>query len=541
MRTIRTFLTTAAGLIGLGAMILPATAQTIERVSIPTGGGQANGDSGAYTAISADGRFVAFPSFATNLVPGDTNNTTDVFVHDRQTGVTTLVSVDSAGNQLGGQQTAISADGRFVVFGSNGLFVHDRQTGETSQVNVASDGTQGNGTSQFPAISADGRFVAFASNATNLVPGDTNGVPDIFVHDRQTGATTRVSVDSAGNQGNSNSEIPSISADGRFVVFDSFATNLVPGGTVDLQIFLHDRASGHTEQVSVDSAGSQPNLFSGELASISADGRFVAFESFASNLVAGDTNGNPDVFVRDRLTGQVERVSVDSAGNQGNSYSFQPAISANGRFVAFYSVATNLVASGPTNGQAQVYVHDRTTHRTELVSVNSIGVQGNNGSFAPAISADGQFVAFYSSASNFVSGDTNNLQDVFVRDRSQVSVATFIGFESPVENLPFTNSTKAGRVVPVKWQLVDGVGDYLRDLAIIQSLQFANVDCDDQDIAYENPIEAAATGNSGLRYDLEGEHFVFGWDTHKSMANTCAVFILTLADNQQHFARFMLK
>ena len=170
-----------------------------------------------------------------------------------------------------------------------------------TRVSVNSAGVQGNEVSLFPSISSDGRFVAFESYASNLVPGDTNGLPDSFVRDRQTGQTTRVSVDSAGLEGNDRSHhYSNISSDGRFVAFGSFASNLVPGDTNSkTDIFVHDQQTGQTTRVSVDSAGLQGNDTS-YLPSISSDGRFVAFMSYASNLVLGDTNGLPDVFVHDR-------------------------------------------------------------------------------------------------------------------------------------------------------------------------------------------------------------------------------------------------
>jgi Tol biopolymer transport system component len=257
---------------------------------------------------------VAFNSDASNIVPGDTNNSFDIFVRDRLTNTTTNVSVDSAGNQ-------------------------------------------GDGQSFTPSISADGRFVAFISNASNLVPGDTNRYTDIFVRDTLTNTTTRVSLDSAGNQGNYHSYNPSISADGRFVAFSSVASNIVPGDTNNsFDIFVRDRLTNTTTGVSVDSAGNQGNLQSGS-PSISADGRFVAFTTNASNLVPGDTNINRDIFVRDTLTNTTTLVSLDSAGNQGNSYSIFPSISADGRFVAFYSKSSNIVP-GDTNNTDDIFVVD---------------------------------------------------------------------------------------------------------------------------------------------------------------------------------------
>ncbi|MBI4200733.1 MAG: PD40 domain-containing protein, partial [Chloroflexi bacterium] len=367
---------------------------------------------------------------ASNLVAGDTNGW-DIFVRDRQTGETTRVSVSSAGiqgNQGSNFPGAISADGRFVAFHSTAtnlaavdtndrsdVFVHDRQTGETTMVSVSTAGVQGNTTSNSPSISADGRFVAFYSFATNLVAGDTNMVGDIFVHDRQAGETTRASVSSGGAQANDSSGEPSISADGRFVAFWSQATNLVPGdtnGTAD--IFLRDWQGGATNIVSLSSSGAQGNGGSGG-PSMSTDTRFIAFHSYASNLVAGDTNNVQDVFVHDRQTGATSRVSVSTAVVQGNQASVNPTISADGRFVAFGSYASNLVA-GDTNNVQDVFVHDRQTGETTRASVSTAGAQGFNASGFPAISVDGRFVAFQSDSFNLVAGDTNGKSDIFVRD-----------------------------------------------------------------------------------------------------------------------------
>ena len=399
------------------------------RVSVDSSGAQGNGESDL-PAISADGRFVAFHSAATNLVAGDTNEFIDVFVHDRQTGKTTRVSVDSSGSQGNGSSAlpAISADGRFVAFHSTAsnlvpadtnadldVFVHDRQTGITTRVSVDSSGAQGNATSGGPSISADGRFVAFQSFASKLVAGDTNLTADVFIHDRTTGITTRVSVDSSGAHGNGSSGGGhiSISADGRFVAFRSFASNLVTGDTNGfLDVFVHDREAGITTRVSVDSSGAQGNEES-DMPSISANGRFVAFHSLGSNLVAGDTNGFFDVFLHDRETGVTSRVSVNSSGLQGDNGSNNPSISADGRFVAFESDATNFVA-GDTNFTTDVFVYEQASGGTGRVSVNSSGADGNDGSIRPAISADGGLVAFESFASNLVTGDTNFSPDVFV-------------------------------------------------------------------------------------------------------------------------------
>jgi Tol biopolymer transport system component len=409
------------------------------RVSVASDGTQANG--GSFTpSISADGRYVAFASIAVNLVSGDTNGVQDIFVHDRQTGQTTRVSVASGGAQANGPSfdPSISADGRYVAFASlatnlvsgdtndhRDIFVHDRQTGQTTRVSVASGGAQANGPSFDPSISADGRFVAFASLASNLVSGDTNNTGDIFVHDRQTGATTRVSIGPGGTQANRGSLAPSISADGRYVAFHSDATNLVSGVTNGTtHIFVHDRQTGATTRVSVASDGTEGNSVSIK-PSISADGRYVAFQSIATNLVSGDTNGTQDIFVHDRQTGQTTRVSVASDGTEGNSGSNDPSISANGRYVAFQSQANNLV-SEDTGFITDIFIHDRQTGVTTRVSIAFDGTEANNVSSAPSISADGRYIAFESNASNLVDGDTNGTQDIFVHDREDNTAPTVV-------------------------------------------------------------------------------------------------------------------
>ena len=307
---------------------------TTQLVSVAADGTQANSDSFG-PAISADGRYVAFDSLASNLVPGDTNDHSDVFVRDRRSGTTQLVSVATDGTQANSDSfdPAISADGRYVAFGSdasnlvpgdtNGtdeVFVRDRRSGTTQLVSVATGGTQANGRSFIPAISADGRYVVFGSDASNLVPGDTNGTDEVFVRDLRSGTTQRVSVATGGTQANSDSFSPAISADGRYVAFDSDASNLVPGDTNHhADVFVRDLRSGTTQLVSVATDGTQANGNSSYEPAISADGRYVAFGSDASNLVPGDTNENSDVFVRDRQSGTTQRVSVATDGTQANA------------------------------------------------------------------------------------------------------------------------------------------------------------------------------------------------------------------------------
>ena len=344
------------------------------RVSISTRGTQADGSSFGPAAISASGRYIAFSSSATNLVAGTTGG---VFVRDRVAGTTTLVSVATSGAKAAGGEPAISADGRYVAFISEAsnlvagdtnerpdVFVRDRVSRTTTRATVATDGTQANGDSFGPAaISADGRYVAFGSNASNLVAGDTNERPDVFVRDRVRGTTTRASVATDGTQGSLNSLQPSISANGRYVAFGSIASNLVAGDTNGIvDVFVRDRVAGTTTRVNISTRGAQtahtdPDtmLEDSELPTISADGRYVAFLSGAGNLVDCDTNGIVDVFVRDRVRGTTTRVSVATRGAQANQRSSEPAISANGRYVAFSSDASNLVR-GDTNGSSDVFV-----------------------------------------------------------------------------------------------------------------------------------------------------------------------------------------
>ena len=345
----------------------------IERVSVRSGGAQAN-DMSIYPSISADGRFVAFMSLASNLFDDDTNWNWDVFVHDRQTGETKHISAPLAGTGETSDMSAfpsISADGNDVAFFSEDfnlvsrdtnnagdVFVHNLQTGVTELVSVSSNKTQGNGSSEYPSISKDGRYVAFHSDADNLIVGDTNGFTDVFVRDRVDGVTTRVSVSSTGQQGNGRSVYPAISADGRYVAFYSYASNLVDGDDNSTwDVFVHDRQTGVTERIAAANTISDW-LTNSEPAPISANGRFVAFVTNAAGLVDGDNNESPDVFVHDRKTGETTRVSVSSDGQEGNGSSNKPAISPDGRFVAFSSNAPNLV-DNDTNDTYDVFVHDR--------------------------------------------------------------------------------------------------------------------------------------------------------------------------------------
>lgn len=423
---------------GWGVIVIlggTAWSQVTQRVNLSSGGAQTEVHTqDIFASIGSDGRFVAFDNPSGMLVLGDTNGARDVFVRDRLSGTTVRVSTGPSGVQGNGASgyPSISGDGRFVSFTSwatnlvpsdtnsaYDAFVHDRLLAITERVSISSSGTQGNGNSAGGAITPDGRHVVIVSVATNLVAIGTFGT-HVFVRDRQMGTTELVSLSSGGTPGNNISTNGSISSDGRYVAFVSDAQFLVPGDTNDSQdVFVRDRQSGTTERVSVDSSGAEANTSLGAnvTGSISASGRYVVFACNASNLDTGDTNGVGDVFVHDRQTGLTERVSVSSNGAQANLDCQNPQISADGRYVMFQSFSATLV-SGDTNLASDVFVRDRVLGTTERVSVHSNGTQGNGSSGDEGLHAsdDGRFVVFNSRATNLVPGDTNGRDDVFVRD-----------------------------------------------------------------------------------------------------------------------------
>jgi tricorn protease-like protein len=281
-------------------------------------------------------------------------------------------------------------------------------------VSIATAGTQANDESYSPAISSSGRFVAFRSDATNLVANDTNNNSDIFVRDRASGVTRRVSVDSDGDQANGDSILPAISADGRFVAFSSEASNLVGGDTNNLaDIFVHDRQNDETVLIVGPAEFSTGSGIIIVAPSISPDGDFVGLRSNADDLVPGDTNNSFDTFLVDRGSATAERSSVSTSEAEGNSDSSRPSISSDNRFVVFSSIATNLV-SGDTNGFEDVFVRDRDEGRTRRVSLAFDGSQGDNRAYSAVISGDGQSVAFTSLAENLVANDNNGFSDIFV-------------------------------------------------------------------------------------------------------------------------------
>lgn len=347
-------------------------------------------------------------------------------------GSTDRVSVGATGSQASGDSVtgdrSISADGRYVVFMSDAanlvrphekylieVFVRDRVAHTTRLISVSTSGLQGDGNSPEASISSDGRFVAFDSEASNLVPGD-HRFEDVFVRNRLAHTTRLVSVTPKGRHGNGDSMEPSISAHGRFIAFTSWAADLAPGLTSNRdRVFVRDRVAHTTRRVSVPTGGGPINNVAYE-PSISADGRFVAFASPATNLVAGAQGG---VFVHDRARHTTRLISVGRSGKPANNVSIEPSISADGRYVAFVSNGSNLVR-GDTNNTYDVFVRDRVTHTTRRVSINTKGHQTsefrNVPKMTPTISAHGRYVAFSSTATNLATGVTNHGPNVFVRD-----------------------------------------------------------------------------------------------------------------------------
>ena len=376
-------------------------AQSVERTSLTDGGAEGDGAS-SFVSLSADGRWAAFQSSASNLVPGDTNH--------------------SCGPTGWGAGTTNCPD----------IFVRDLETGETTRVSEGADGTQGTQQSIFPSISADGRFVVFQSYANGLVPGDTDGRADVFVRDRdadedgvydETGpgeVAVELISESYGDLIPSVASVlfgASISADGRFV---AFAARLVGGtGPAGLHLLVRDRQERTTEMITVDPVG-DPLPVGGSLffegPAISADGRFVAFRYNGDQAVAGDSNGRSDIFVRDRVLQTTERVSVATDGSEANGDSIHFAVSGDGRFVAFSGWATNLVA-GDTNNSRDIFVRDRLLETTDRISVSSYGEQGLRDSEEPQISRDGRYVVFRSAAEGLVPGTTHQRFQIFVHDR----------------------------------------------------------------------------------------------------------------------------
>jgi len=419
--------------IALIAVAMSGRAETV-LVSQSSEGEQAL-DYSTFPSLSEDGRFIAFLSKADNLVQGDTNGEMDVFVHDRQTRQTTRASIASDGSEandgVGWTIKSISDNGRFVVFSSsadnlvNGdnnrrqdIFLHDLENSETIRISLAGDGMEANHSSFFPGIFSDGRYVTFESAADNLVPGDTNGITDVFLHDRKTRLTRRVNIASDGSEANKQERNWSwiwwytnpVSDDGRYVAFTSLSSNLVAGDENAAEdVFVHNLETGETERVSVDSDGREWNHYS-LLFDMSDDGRFIAFLSFSdpgSNPAeAVGESGPQGLFIHDRLIGRTSHIY----GGAGWA-----AFSGNGRYLAYTGVI-NSASLQETADHWDVYVLDQHTGETLKATVSFQGNQTDRSSWHTAMSGDGRSIAFSSMATNLVPGDRNAEGDVFATD-----------------------------------------------------------------------------------------------------------------------------
>lgn len=446
--------------------------ESITRVSTDSSNNQATGGASTNPSVTADGRYVAFESAASNLVTGGTT-TNDIYKKDTSANTITLVSADTSGSAADGASSnaAISADdGRYIAFqstatdlitGGNATSdIYRRDTTGNTTILISADtaGGAADGASSNPSITANGRYVAFQSTATDLITGG-NATSDIYKRDATNNTTTLASTDSSSTAGNGASSNPVISADdGRYIAFESAATNLVANDTnATTDVFLKDTTTNQTTRVSTADSGTQATggAAGSTNASISANGRYIAFQSDQTNLVSNDTNGNTDVFVKDTQTNKTTRVSTNSSGTQSSGgNSTKPVISPDGRFVAFTSAATDLV-TGDTNAVADIFVKDTQSGGITRLSTDISGTQANGASDNAATASNGKYVAFDSAATNLVTGDTNSLTDVF-----EVKVDTTAPSSLKISSTTHKSSTKYYKAanVALSWSASDSTG-----------------------------------------------------------------------------------
>jgi len=444
---------------------------TIQLVSTNGAGVPSDGES-QNAHFSADGRYVVFDSSASNLATNfNPNSYGSIYTKDLQTGAVKLVSADPVGvsANLTSFEANFSSDGRYVVFTSmannlvdgdnndaSDIFIKDLLTDGIELVSCTSSDTQSNNDSQAAEFSADGRYVVFESTASNLVDGDTNATRDIFVKDLQTGDILRISTGSTGTESNGDSSRAHFSADGRYVLFQSTASNLVAGDTNNAyDVFVKDLQTGEIKLVSSAADGTVGNddsgfatykdlspapsrlIVFGQDNYFSSDGRYVVFSSAATNLIDGDAILTYDIFIKDLHTGAIQGVSIGNEDNGGGGAEF----SADGRYLLFLT-SGSVGSSNPI----EVFVKDLQTGAIKLVSANTTGTPGNHFSERAHFSADGQYIVFESLASNLVANDTGN-GDIFrvanpFSDGSIDTIQSSVSYTLPdgVENIILTGT-----------------------------------------------------------------------------------------------------
>lgn len=410
------------------------------RITVGIGGAEANGAS-FVEDVTPDGRYIVFSSSASNLVANDTNNRRDIFLYDTLAETIEIVSRNTSGDLANGDsnEASISDDGRFVCFtseatnlvvsdtnGVNDVFRRDVISSQTTRVSLGASAAEGNAASGNGCISGSGFVVAFESNATNLVIGDSNGVKDVFVRDLNNSLTTRVSVESGNFQVSGASANPCLSEDGRFVAFEASSPLVLSDSNGSTDVYVWDLTLQILSRASVGAAGEEADGFS-VFPDISADGNLVVFSSRSTTF--GPTTTQTRIYLKNLTTGELAHVSLTNTGADGNGNSEGPSISADGRYISFTSLASNLI-TGDTNAVDDIFVRDRTNATTGRVSVTSAGRQSAAPQFSyysnlAPVTNDGR-VAFASAAADLVAGDTAGFNDVFFGAAARVDNSALI-------------------------------------------------------------------------------------------------------------------
>jgi hypothetical protein len=405
----------------------------------------------ARPAISDDGRFVVYESTAYNLVENDTNNKSDIFLRDRELQTTVRISNGINGEQANGDSATpqMTGNGRFIVFGSTAtnliandgnnfkdIFIYDTVNKTTERITQTKDGVGYNDHSGVANISDDGRYIVFPSLASNWVGEDLYNGLNVLLHDRETKSTITTNPTGGGR--------PNISADGQFICFSGWSASIVPDDTNgQTDIFLYDVTTQLISRVNVASDGTQANGYS-SLCSLSADGRYVAFQSDGTTLVSNDTNVSTDIFVHDAVLQNTERVSLSATGGESDSHNNYPSLAKDGIHIVFQSYSTNFAT---TKQGMSLFTKNRLTGDIRLVSIATDGTNRESidaGYMHPAISGDGQHVAFQSGQTNLVQDDTNDTFDTFVHGSANFSAE--LPDETPVETVEDSKNSSGGSV-----------------------------------------------------------------------------------------------